>query len=184
MLTALGSVPRRIFLDSCTAQTLRDYGGYIYGGEPVAETNRIFRIPEGMEKVDALRQIMLVGERALFEWIISSGSLEEASGKGDSGHMSWIGDVACHSAACLAGESSTAESGALATRLNEPKFGYLSEKDRLLLQHAISLRCDAFLTMERRLPRNAAHIERELGFRILTPVVHWELLRPWAALWR
>jgi hypothetical protein len=24
------SLPRRIFLDSCTAQTLRDYGGYIY----------------------------------------------------------------------------------------------------------------------------------------------------------
>jgi len=32
--------------------------------------------------------------------------------------------------------------------------------------------------------RNAAHIERELlGFRILTPIIHWEMLRPWAALW-
>ncbi len=27
------SLPRRIFLDSCTAQTLRDYDGYIYEGE-------------------------------------------------------------------------------------------------------------------------------------------------------
>ena len=36
MKHSLKSLPRRIFLDSCTAQTLRDYGGYIYEGEPVA----------------------------------------------------------------------------------------------------------------------------------------------------
>jgi hypothetical protein len=46
------------------------------------------------------------------------------------------------------------------------------------------LRCEAFLTVERRLPRNAGHIERELGIRILTPITHWEMLEPWAALWR
>ena len=57
-------------------------------------------------------------------------------------------------------------------RLDEPKFGYLSEKDRLLLRHAIVLRCEAFLTVECRLPHNAAHIERELGIRILTPIMH------------
>ena len=68
-------------------------------------------------------------------------------------------------------------------RLDERKFGYLSDKDRLLLRHAVVLRCEAFLTMERRLPRNAVHLERELGIRILTPIMHWEMLRPWAALW-
>jgi hypothetical protein len=75
------------------------------------------------------------------------------------------------------------ESEALAARLDESKFGYLSAKDKLLLRHAVLLRCEAFLTVERRLPRNAAHIERELGVRVLTPVTHWDLLRPWAALW-
>ena len=39
------------------------------------------------------------------------------------------------------------------------------------------------LREERRLPQNAAHIERELGIRIVTPITHWEMLRPWAALW-
>ncbi len=38
--------------------------------------------------------------------------------------------------------------------------------------------------MERRLPRNASHIRRELGIEIFTPIAHWEMLRPWAALWR
>ncbi|MBS0642108.1 MAG: hypothetical protein JSS43_19755, partial [Proteobacteria bacterium] len=73
---------------------------------------------------------------------------------------------------------------ALAARLDEPKFGYLGAKDRLLLCHAVTLRCEAFLTVERRLPRNADHVERELGIRILTPITHWQMLRPWAALWR
>jgi hypothetical protein len=37
------SVPRRIFLDSCTAQTLRNYGGYIYAGEAIPDSDRIHR---------------------------------------------------------------------------------------------------------------------------------------------
>src|SRR5258706_1220193 len=77
----------------------------------------------------------------------------------------------------------SAESQALAERLAEPRFGYLSEKDRRLLADAVALRCEAFLTMERRLPRNAAHLARELGLAVLTPVGHWEMLCPWAALW-
>jgi hypothetical protein len=43
--------------------------------------------------------------------------------------------------------------------------------------------CDAFLTMEKRLPKNAPHIQRELGLQILTPAQYWDLLRPWAPLY-
>jgi hypothetical protein len=178
------SLPRRIFLDSCTAQTLRTYGAYIYEGEPIPDSDRIHQVTNGLANIDALRAIFLVNERAQFEWIVSSGSMQEAHDKGDRGHMQWLWDIAHHSEVCLEGEGPTAESEALATRLSEPKFGYLSEKDRLLLRHAIVLRCEAFLTVERRLPRNAAHVERELRIRILTPIAHWEMLRPWAALWR
>jgi len=177
-------LPRRIFLDSCTAQTLRDYGSYIYEGEEIPGDARIRRVVDGIEKVEALRIIFYVSERAMFEWIVSSGSMAEAEDKGDSGHMQWLWDVAHHSEVCLEGEGATAENQSLGARLEEPKFGYLSAKDRLLLQHALTLRCEAFLTMERRLPRNATHIERELGIRVLTPITHWEMLRPWAALWR
>lgn len=178
------ALPRRIFLDSCTAQTLRDYGGYIYVGEPIPDADRISRVTNGVENLEALRNIFLVSERALFEWIVSRGSLEEAHDKNDHGHMQWLWDIADHSSICLEGDGPTPESEALAARLDEPKFGYLSAKDRLLLRHAIILRCDAFLTVERRLPRNADHVQRELKIGILTPIMHWEMLRPWAALWR
>jgi hypothetical protein len=184
MTAPLESLPRRIFLDSCTAQTLRDYGGYIYEGEPIPDSDRIHRVMDGTANIEALRDIFLINERALFEWIVSRGSMQEAYDKGDPGHMQWLWDIADHSEVCLEDAGPTAESEALAARLDEPKFGYLSEKDRLLLRHAIILRCEAFLTMERRLPRNAAHIERELSIRILTPITYWNILRPWAALWR
>lgn len=184
MKYAFESLPRRIFLDSCTAQTLRDYGGYIYEGEPILDIDRIHRVPDGIANIEALRDIFLINERALFEWIVSSGSMQEAQDKRDPGHMQWLWDIADHSDGCLENDGPTDESMSLAARLGEPRFGYLSEKDRLLLREAITLRCEAFLTVERRLPRNAAHIERELGIRILTPITHWQMLRPWASLWR
>jgi hypothetical protein len=184
MIHAFEALPRRIFLDSCTAQMLRDYGGYIYEGEPIPESDRIHHVTDGLANVETLREIFLISERALFEWIVSAGSLQEAHQKGDPRHMQWLWDIADHSEICLEGDGPTAESEALASRLDELKFGYLSQKDKLLLRQAIVLRCEAFLTVERRLPRNAAHIERELGIRVLTPVTHWNLLRPWASLWR
>jgi hypothetical protein len=184
MVHPFQTLPRRIFLDSCTAQTLRNYGGYINEGEPIPESDRIRRVTDGISNIEALREIFLTNERALFEWIVSTGSLHEAEQKGDPGHMQWLWDIADHSEVCLEGDGPTTESEALAVRLDEPKFGYLSAKDKLLLRQAIVLRCEAFLTVERRLPCNAGHIERELGIRIMTPVMHWDMLRPWAALWR
>jgi hypothetical protein len=178
------ALPRRTFLDSCTAQTMRNYGGYLYEAEPIPASDPIHRVPDGIANIEALRNIFLVNERAQFEWIVSSGSLQEAHDKGDPGHMQWLWDIADHSEVCLEGDGPTADSEALATRLDEPKFGYLSGKDGRLLRHAIILRCEAFLTVERRLPRNAAHIKRELGISILTPMTLWEMLHPWAALWR
>jgi hypothetical protein len=181
--TTFESLPRRIFLDSCTAQTLRDYGGFIYEGEPVRESDRIHRIPDGIANLEALRDIFLINERALFEWIVSAASLQEARDKRDPGHLQRLWDIADHSEVCLADYASTEQSAALAARIDETTFGYLSKKDRLLLRHSVLLRCDAFLTVERRLPRNATHLERELGIRVLTPISHWNMLRPWAALW-
>lgn len=184
MSESFDDIPRRIFLDSCTAQTLRDYGAYIYENEPISASDRIHRLTGGLANLEAPRDIFLVSERAMFECIVSHGSLQEAHDKGDPGHMQWLWDIADHSDACLKDDGPTAESGALAARLDELKFGYLSAKDRLLLRQAIILRCEAFLTVERRLPLNAPHVERELGIRILTPITHWEMLRPCAAIWR
>ena len=184
MTLAFDKLPRRIFLDSCTVQTLRDYGGYIFDGESIANTDRIHRVTEGVANVEALRNIFLVNERASFEWIVSNGSLMEAQAKRDSGHTQWLWDIAHHSEICRLDDGPDAESRALAARLSERKFGYLSDNDRRLLRDAVLLRCEAFLTVERRLPRNADHVQRILGITVFTPITHWTWLQPWARLWR
>lgn len=69
-----------------------------------------------------------------------------------------------------------------AFELNTSRFGYLSAKDRLLLQDALSLECDAFLTLDRRLAKNSKHISREVGLQVFLPAQLWGVLRPWARL--
>jgi hypothetical protein len=71
----------------------------------------------------------------------------------------------------------------LARKLESSKFGYFSDKDRLLIRDAVMLECHAFLTMDNKLARNAAHIEKELGLKVLSPSGYWKLLQPWAALY-
>ena len=182
-MSSFDSLPCRLFMDSCTAQMLGGYGGYVFEGEPIADDDRINRVTNGRANLDALARIFHIGERAPFEWIVSEGSLAEARDKNDRYHLQWLYDIADHTEACLMDDSPTVESEKLAARLDEPKFGYLGAKDRLLIKDAVALKCDAFLTVEARLPRNYAHIHKELGLQIITPIQFWEKLEPWARLW-
>jgi hypothetical protein len=47
---------------------------------------------------------------------------------------------------------------------DQPTFGMISKNDRIPLQDALDLRCDAFLTMEQNLPDAAEHVDRKTGF--------------------
>lgn len=179
------ALPIRIFLDSSVIQTLRNYGSFIWENEELPVTDKLFRIPEGMENLEALRNIFIVVERASFEFAVSENSLIEAAAHTrDSGLLQWAYDVLDHWLVCQEESGGATEvSVRQSKRLYEQKFGYLGEGDRSLIRDAIQLRCDSFLTMERRLPKNSSHIERELGLKIITPKQYWELLRPWSRLW-
>jgi type II secretory pathway component PulL len=59
----------------------------------------------------------------------------------------------------------------------------ISVKDRQLLQEALDWRCDAFMTMERRLPTAAAFIERQTGLRVMRQTTYWDLLSHFARLY-
>jgi len=48
--------------------------------------------------------------------------MQEGHDKGDSGHMRWLWDIADHSEVGLEGADPTAESEALAARLDEPSM--------------------------------------------------------------
>jgi len=184
---SLEQIPARVFLDSSTLQTLQDYGEYIYDGGEIAQENKIWSIPDGFENIEALRQIMLVGNRGAFQLVLSENSLREVWDRGSSDYLQWAYEMLDYWEGCLATyeDMSFAFSGKgilLSAKLQENQFGYLSAKDAVLIKDAVLLECDAFLTMERRLPKNALHLEQKLGIKVLQPIGYWDLLRPWAAL--
>jgi hypothetical protein len=184
---SLGQIPGRVFLDSSTLQTLQDYGEFIYDGGEIAQDDRVWSIPDGFQNVEALRKIMLVGGRGSLQFALSRNSLQEVLDRGRYNYLQWALEMLDYWESCLASyeDGGSAFSGhgvALAAKLTENRFGYLSEKDARLIQDAVLLECDVFLTMERRLPKNAAHLERELKIKVVQPVGYWDLLGPWAAL--
>jgi hypothetical protein len=80
-------------------------------------------------------------------------------------------------------QSEGEESPTPGSTFEDRRFGMISVKDRRLLQDALDWHCDAFMTMERRLPTAAAFIEQETGLRVLRPTVYWGLLRRFAGLY-
>jgi hypothetical protein len=113
--------------------------------------------------LEALRAIMIVNQRAMFEFALFKNSLVEVSDKGDARYLSYAYDVLDHWFTCVEETGGLAPANEpLLNKLASGAFGYLGAKDLLLLKDALSFGCGAFLTMENRLPKNAAHIEREL----------------------
>ena len=177
-------LPRRIFLDSSTLQALQDCGSFIWDGEALFDPERVKRDPCGLDKLEALQANMFANQRAIFEFAQPESSLVDVSYKGDARYLSYAYGVLDHWLTCVE------EMGGLALA-NEPllkklasgAFGYLGAKNLLLCSKMRSFESEAFLTMENRLPENAAHIERELGIRVVTAAQYWKLLWPWAKLY-
>ena len=175
-------LPKRIFLDSGTLQTLRDYSEAIYENVLVPEVDRAHSIPGLLDEVEALRKIFSVAQRTPFQFAISGNSLEEVLAKKDADYERWAGDVLDRWLVDRIETGIPAEGEARAAVLDGPEFGYLSAKDRLLLRDAIALGCDAFLTVDRKLAKNAEHIYVATGLRVLLPTQLWAMLQPYAAL--
>jgi len=180
------NLPTRIFLDSSTLQTLNTYGEFIWEGIEVEDNNPIWIVPDGIDNLNALRNIFLVNQRANFEFALSQNSLQEVVAKGDNGYLQWAFAVIDHWQSMLDAyvqNPINQEDLTRAFKLDTPSFGYLGLGDRKLIKDAVMLGCHAFLTMERKLPKNAHHIQQELGLLILTPVRYWDILKPVANLY-
>jgi hypothetical protein len=173
------SLPRRIYLDTSTLQKVFDYGGVIFEGEPFEPVGRAARVKGLSDELDALRMIFLVNERAMFGFVVTEASLREVEGRDEPRYTQWVYDVLD----TWLIQSASEEPPVPGTTFEDRRFGMISVKDRRLLQEALDWRCDAFLTMERRLPTAAAFIEHETGLRVMRPTTYWGLLDPWANLY-
>ncbi|MBV8997010.1 MAG: hypothetical protein JO287_25680 [Pseudonocardiales bacterium] len=178
-LQAWFTLPRRIYLDTSTLQNLYDYGGVIFEGEPFEPLGQAAKVKGLDEELDALRKIFLVNERASFEFVITEANFREVTQRGAPGYTQWVYDVLDTWLIQSEGEGPPASG----IQLDDRRFGMISAKDWLLLQDALDWCCDAFMTMERRLPTAATFIERQTGLQVMRPTTYWKLLQPWAALY-
>lgn len=177
-------IPSRLFLDTSVLQVLEKYGEFVYENVHVPESDRIYDIPSGIQNLDALRMMMIMGRRDAFELIVTHNTYLEVDQKGDSGFLNWFYEVADYTQSCLNRNGALSGAGQkLCDKLDKEMFDYLGKGDRILLKDAIILECDAFITLDAKLVRNKKHLEREIGILVTTPDKLWEILKPWAALW-
>lgn len=177
-------MPQRIFLDSSTLQTLQKYGGFLYENEPLWENDPIYRDRYGIAKLEALRSIMQIAERAPFEFALSENSFLEVERCGNWAYLQWAYDVLDHWRTCVEGSGIPECSQEKLKCLDSSVLGYLGKGDRALLRDAVMFGCDTFLTMENKLPKNSNHLRQSLGIFVESPCGVWARLSPWAALFR
>jgi hypothetical protein len=172
-------LPRRIYLDTSALQKLYDFGGEIFEGKPFEPLGRAARVQGLADEIDALRMIFMVNERAMFELVVTEASLREVVNRTHPSYTLWVYDVLDTWFIQSEGE----ERPTPGTTFEDRRFGMISLEDRRLLQEALDWRCDAFMTMERRLPTAAAFIERQTGLQVMQPTTYWDLLSGFARLY-
>lgn len=170
------ALPRRLYLDTGTLQTIFDYGEQIWENAAFVAVERDKSVLNIAEEVEALRLITAVNERAGFEFVVTDANIREVDARGVQNYAIWVRDV-LHTWLVQSEGEAPVSSGA-----EQP--GSVSSKDWRLLLDALGYRCDAFLTMERRLFSQAPVVERKTGIRVLRPTTYRDLLAPWAALYR
>ena len=158
---------------------MHDFGEVISEGEPFAPVGRAARVEGLAAELDALRRILLVNQRAMFEFVVTPASLREVQARNHPQFTQWVYDVIDTWLIQSEGEDPQTPG---ATFTNHG-FGMISRKDRRLLQEALDWKCEAFITMERGLPTAADFIERETRLQVMRPTTYWSLLSPWAGLY-
>jgi hypothetical protein len=139
------SLPRRIYLDTSTLHKLYDSAGSF---SRVSRSSRSAgrRVRGLAGGIDALRMILMINERAMFEFVVTEASLREVVDRAHPRYTQWVYDVLDTWLIQSEGDQPPAPGRTFDGR----RFGMISVKDRQLLQEALDWRCDAFMTMERR----------------------------------
>ena len=129
-------LPRRLFLDSSTLQRLESYGEFIYGGGRIDENDRIWSVPNGIDEIEALREIIFVGQRACFELVVSNNSFREVADSGRVSYLTWAHEVLGYWEGLLCNYADygvapfSGRGEELARKLETANFGYMSAKAR------------------------------------------------------
>ena len=184
----LEGMPGRVFLDTCVVNFMLDYGEQIHDGAPVSVDagDRMVR------DIEALRNIMLVGQRAMWQLAVSPHTYQEIAATKAVGRRhrlhTWFNDLWRYWLEIIRDDDhfpSFVE--AEDTRVQLLASGSLDLlpdlADRVLVCDAAVYRCDLFCTRDwTTILKHRADL-RTLPFDIVTPAEWWAAIRPYSALW-
>ena len=184
----LKDIPGRVFLDTCVVNFMLDYGEQIHDGAPVpAHTgDRISR------DIEALYNIMLVGQRAMWQLAISPHTYQEIAAtkavrRRDQLHI-WFEDLWQYWLSVIHGNDDLPSFiEAEDTRVRLLASGSLNVlpdvADRILVCDATVYRCELFCTRDwTTILKHRADL-RGLPLDIVTPAEWWTKIQPFARLW-
>jgi hypothetical protein len=174
----------RVFLDTCTVQIIYDYGAVVFEGDRSLIDERIEKYPNGTQNLAALHGMMEADSMGApsFSFVLSESSLEEIRNRGVPGYTRYAYDVVESwqiTVDEIGPEAFTGKGPEWAEQLQQDQFEYLSDEDRQLVVEALVLECDAFLTIEEKLPKQSDHLNQELPIQVYRPYEFWEdILEP------
>ena len=184
----LQDIPGRIFLDTCVVNFMLDYGEQIHDGvpSPAGTSKRIVR------DINALYNITLVGQRAMWQLAISPHTYQEIASTHDERRLyqleTWFDDLWQYWLGVIH-ESDDLPSFIEAedTRVRLLSSGSLNVlpdvADRILVCDATVYRCELFCTRDwTTILKHRADL-RGLPLDIVTPAEWWTKIRPYAGLW-
>jgi hypothetical protein len=159
---------------------------YVFGADPYSENtvqrqealdtidDDIIEV-HGINELDALRDIMIADHMVKNIYVLSESSLNEIADYPDSRyHQDVLNRYVLPRDFDLLPHGNSGRKNA--KLIEEDKFSYLSDKDRLVLQDALKLECDVFLTLDNGVLSQQNHLNRELPTTVRSPSDYWEAL--------
>lgn len=190
-------IPERTLWDTSVINRIYNNSAYIFEGEEGWDEP-----PSDFAEVKALRHLLLVNERAHFQFVVSPLTVAEVANTTDFAdrerRLRWLLDLLDHTIIMLDESGArTADGGTYRHRFKLPAELQRFEKDLLeiadfrrdpvdrllLIQHRMG-GCDAFITLDKATIWRHRETLAGMGVRVLTPSEHWRLVKPWAGLWR
>jgi hypothetical protein len=180
-------IPGRVFLDTCVVNFMLDYGPQVYDGAPLPPVG-----PREAADIEALRDICLVGQRAMWQLAISPYTYSEIARTRDrqrlGGLHQWFQELWQY------WRSTIEENNDLPSfiegedvRVRALSSEYLSclpdAADRVLICDALVYRCELFCTRDWTTILKHRSALSGLPLEIVTPVEWWAKVRPYAGLW-
>ena len=181
-------IPGRVFLDTCVVNFILDHSEEIHEGvAPPAHTgDRVLR------DIEALYNIFLVGQRAMWQFAISPHTYQEIAATQNPHRQyhleSWFGELWQYWRGIIH------ENDDLPTFIEaeDARVGLLTSStidalpdlsDRVLLCDAVVYRCEIFCTRDWRTILKHRSKIKGLPLEILTPAEWWAKIQPYASLW-